>query len=117
VLRFTYNRVCENPNISTKDLTVLQKTMNNVEVDSHFKNSAQYDAKALYRAKGEGVVFGGKKAFLDRARGKTTREEFERSRLTPLCSVGEAISHSNRKFQVLSSSCIRFWFNRHEQFD
>ena len=51
VLRFTYNRVCETDGISTKDLTALQKKMNNVFIDSHFLNSAQFEAKQLSKKK------------------------------------------------------------------
>ena len=40
VLRFTYNRLHENKDLKTKEITVLQKIMNNIFVDSHFKNSA-----------------------------------------------------------------------------
>ena len=40
VLRFTYNRLLTD-RLSTKDLTVLQKTLNNVElIQSHLRNSA-----------------------------------------------------------------------------
>ena len=40
VVKYTYNRLLENNNFKTKDLTELQKSMNNVFIDSHFKNSA-----------------------------------------------------------------------------
>ena len=33
VLRFTFNRLQEQPNLSTKEISALQKTMNNVLVD------------------------------------------------------------------------------------
>ena len=49
VLRFTYNRLHENKDLKTKEITVLQKTMNNIFVDSHFKNSAIFDSKSLLR--------------------------------------------------------------------
>ena len=57
VLRFTYNRVQEGAK-STKELTALQNKLNNIFVDSHFKNSAIYNAKACQKDK---VIFGGKK--------------------------------------------------------
>ena len=47
VLRFTYNRLHENKDLKTKEITVLQKSMNNIFVDSHFKNSAIFDSKTL----------------------------------------------------------------------
>ena len=43
VLHFTYNRLHENDKLKTKEITVLQKIMNNIFVDSHFKNSAIFD--------------------------------------------------------------------------
>ena len=118
VLRFTYNRVLEDPTISTKDLTVLQKSMANVFVDSWFRSSAQYDAKALIRSnEGKKVVFGGRALFGRRQRLKITHDEFVRDRLVPLCSVGEAAANSNRKFQVRSSNVVVFKPNRYESFE
>ena len=68
VLRFTYNRLHGNKDLKTKEITVLQKSMNNVFVDSHFKNSAIFDSKSLLR--NEKVIFGGKKLFIDRCQNK-----------------------------------------------
>ena len=75
VLRFTYNRLHENKDLKTKEITVLQKSMNNVFVDSHFKNSAIFDSKSLLR--NEKVIFGGKKLFIDRCQNKISKEEFQ----------------------------------------
>ena len=47
VVKYTYNRLLENNNFKTKDLTELQKSMNNIFIDSHFKNSAIFDSKSL----------------------------------------------------------------------
>ena len=118
ILRFTYNRVLENPTISTKDLTILQKSMVNVFVDSWFRSSAQYDAKALVKSnEGKKVVFGGRALFGRRQRQEITHDEFVRDRLVPLCSVGEAAANSNRKFQVRSSSVVVFKPNKYESFE
>ena len=46
-LHFTYNRLFENNKLSTKELTALQKDLNSIKLNSHLKNSAIYDAKAL----------------------------------------------------------------------
>ena len=43
--------------------------MNNIFVDSHFKNSAIINAKVLNSK----VIFGGKKLFIDRCKGKISR--------------------------------------------
>ena len=72
VLRFTYNRTQENIR-TTKELTILQNALNNIFIDSHFKNSAIFDAKNFQNKK---IIFGGKKLFLDRVKNKISKEEF-----------------------------------------
>ena len=83
--------------------------MSNVFTQSHLLNSAQYDAKAIYRLnKVKKVIFGGKKLFLDRANNKISREEFQFKKLLPLYSVGEAIQKGNRLFKIISENSILF---------
>ena len=75
--------------------------MNNIFIDSHFKNSAIFDSKALIKRNGENkIIFGGKKLFLERANGKISKEEYEIQKLIPLCSIGESPQKGNRKFQI-----------------
>jgi len=106
VLRFTYNRYQENPKCSTKEITKLQHTMNNIFIDSHFLNSARYVAKSMSgRLK---VIFGGKSLFIDRCKNKISKEEFKLKRLIPLCSIGEANKKGNRKFEILDENHILF---------
>ena len=107
VLKFTFNRLKDcDFDISTKQLTELQKTMNNVFVDSHFLNSAQHEARQL---KGKNkVIFGGKDNFIKRCQQKISRKEFELNKLIPLYSVGEACKQGNRKFTIVSENCILF---------
>ena len=64
VLHFTYNRLHENEDLKTKEITLLQKTMNNIFVDSYFKCSAIFDSKSLLGK--EKVIFGGKKLFIEK---------------------------------------------------
>ena len=115
VLRYTYNRVQENKSITTKELTVLQKNMNNIFLDSHFLNSAQYEAKALKDK--ENIIFGGKKLFDLRNQNKITKAEFQQKRLLPICSIGEAGNHSNRKFAIIDSNHILFKPDRNNHFE
>lgn len=115
VLRFTYNRVCETDGISTKDLTALQKKMNNVFIDSHFLNSAQFEAKQLSEKKN--IIFGGKKLYLERQGNKITKEDYKLAKLLPLCSIGEACKKANRKFKILDEKIILFKPNRNEHFE
>lgn len=110
VLRFTYNRIREfvekDEKFTTRQITQLQKSMNNIFVDSHFLNSAQYEARAMKDKKG--VAFGGKQLFHDRQQLKITKEEFSIKRLLPICSIGEAIQKSNRKFSIIDDRHIVF---------
>lgn len=69
VLRSTYNRVVKNPNYSTKDLTLSQSELNNVDgCKSHLKNSALYKSRELYAVNKESisakVIFGEEKTLL-----------------------------------------------------
>lgn len=108
ILRYTYNRVQEGI-LSTKELTKEQSKLKNIILDSHFKNSAIYEAKALKEKK---LIFGGKKLFLDRCQNKISKEEFQIKKLFPLCSIGETLQKGNRKFNILTDSQILFKPNR-----
>lgn len=108
VLRFTYNRVQEGIR-STKELTNLQNSLNNIFIDSHFKNSAIYEAKSYQNSK---LIFGGKKLFLDRLKNKITKEEFKLKKLLPLCSIGESNQKANRKFKIIDENTIIFKPNK-----
>ena len=110
ILRFTYNRVQEGIK-STKELTALQNKLNNIFIDSHFKNSAIYDAKSIQKDK---VIFGGKKLFLDRLKNKITKDEFKLKKLIPIYSIGEADKKANRKFEIIDENTILFKPNRAE---
>lgn len=104
LLRFTYNRVQEGiKNIG--ELTTLQKNMNGIFLDSWFKCSAIYNTKEYNHQK---VIFGSKKLFLNRCQNKISAEEFRIKRCVPLLSVGDANTHSNRKFRIINNSRIIF---------
>ena len=114
VLHFTYNRLHENKNLKTKEITELQKSMNNVFVDSHFKNSAIFDSKSLLR--NEKVIFGGKKLFIDRCQNKISKDEFQLKKLRPIYSVGESQRKGNRKFSIVIENHIIFKPTKEEDF-
>lgn len=115
VLRFTYNRIADSKfSLTTKQITELQKSMNNVFIDSHFLNSAQYEAKQLKDK--DNVIFGGKYNLIQRCKGKISKEQFQENRLVPIYSVGEACKHGNRKFQILAETKILFKPTRSEHF-
>ena len=114
VLHFTYNRLHENKDLKTKEITVLQKTMNNIFIDSHFKNSAIFDSKTLPH--NDKVIFGGKKLFIDRCQNKISKEEFRLNKLRPLYSVGESSRKGNRKFSIVTENHIIFKPTKEEHF-
>ena len=114
VLHFTYNRLHENKDLKTKEITVLQKTMNNIFVDSHFKNSTIFDSKTLLH--NDKVIFGGKKLFIDRCQNKISKDEFKIRKLRPIYSVGESPRKGNRKFLIITENHIIFKPTREEHF-
>lgn len=90
-LRVAYNRALEGWN--ENDIKKWMKTnMNNVPLmECHFIACAAKEGKLLVLTHGgKKVIFGGKKNFIDRCKGKITKEEFLDKRLSPLCSIGEA---------------------------
>lgn len=114
LLHFTYNRLKENPKLTTKEITSLQKQMNNLDsMDQYFKTGATYDAKAIYQLnKEKKVIFGGKKLFLDRCKNKISKEEFQLKRLRPLQIIGASFDKGNCKFQIITDSQVLFKPNR-----
>ena len=114
VFRFTYNRLHENDKLKTKEITELQKSMNNIFVDSHFKNSAIFDSKTLLH--NDKVIFGGKKLFIDRCQNKISKEEFQLKKLRPIYSVGQSDRKGNRKFSIITDNHIIFKPNQNEKF-
>ena len=114
VLHFTYNRLHKNDKLKTKEITELQKSMNNIFVDSHFKNSAIFDSKTLLH--NDKVIFGGKKLFIDRCQNKISKDEFQLKKLRPIYSVGESPQKGNRKFSIVTENHIIFKPTKEEHF-
>lgn len=113
VLRFTYNRVCENSKYSTKELTALQSKLNNVGLcKSHLKNSAIYKSRAMYASNSingiQKVIFGGIKNFVNRCQHKIGKEEFVKNKTLPIYSIGQCDYHGNRLFKIVGSHTIIF---------
>lgn len=109
-LRFTYNRLCDNKSLTPKELTALQKNLNNIElIKSHFKNSAIHKAKDIIASGAdESVIFGGKANFIKRCLNKISKEDFLKKRLLPIYSVGQAINNGNRLFEITDTAKILF---------
>lgn len=116
VLRFTYNRLL-NEKLSTKELTAMQKTLNNTEmIQSHLRNSAIYDSKTLIAKSTTPIVFGGKKLFMQRCQQQISREDFQLKKLFPLTSIGEMCKGSNRLFKIIDNKTISFNLNKNNHY-
>ena len=108
---------CQNKVLSTKDSFAFIKSLNNIFVDTSFKNGALYDAKQTFNKFGDKkLVFGGKKLFLDRIKNLISKEKFQLKRLRPLQVVGAANNKGNCKFQLFSENKILFKPTRKEHF-
>lgn len=98
VLRYAYNRFCEKYDF----LSVYHKCnkeLNNKELlDASFIESAVNKAQWIFKTRGAGVIFGGKKNFFDIKNKKTDKLEFCKKRNEWLLSVGRAGFKGNRKF-------------------
>ena len=118
VLKFTYNRLLENPKLKTFEITQLQKNLNNCDlIGSHLRNSAIYDAKSLVERSDKPIVFGGKHLFKQRCQNKITKNEFLLKRLRPINSIGEANQKANRLFDIVDNQNIIFKLNKQKHFE
>lgn len=110
LLKFTFNKLLDDVRLKTPDLNNIQKTANNCDLmNSWFRGSAEYQARAMIKASnGNSVIFGGRKLFIDRCQHKISRDEFLRRRVLPLYSIGEANQHGNRIFQILDNEHVLF---------
>lgn len=103
-------------NISEKDTEHNLKTLNNIDlIGSFLKRCAVKHAKQLLENKPDKpMIFGGKKNFLLRCKGKISKDEFKQKRLSKLYIIGEGNQHSNRFIQINSDLCsFTFKPNKH----
>ena len=96
VLHFAYNRRYEG--ISEKDVEHQISSLNNIPlIKSYLKRCAVKNATQLLKDEGEKqLIFGGRKNFINRCKGKITKDEFLNKRLSKLFIIGEANQHGNR---------------------
>ena len=96
VLRFAYNRRYEG--ISEKDIEHQISLLNNIPlIKSYLKRCAVKNATQLIKdGDNKQLIFGGKTNFIERCKGKITKEEFFNKRLCKLFIIGEANQHGNR---------------------
>ena len=117
VLRFTYNRLVDNPKYRTAEITQMQKFLNNCDlIGSYLRCSAIFDARSLISKSDNKIIFGGKKLFVDRCKNKISKEDFHKKKLRPLSCIGEACKGGNRLFKIVNESTIEFRLNRNNHF-
>ena len=96
VLHFAYNRRYEG--VGEKDVEKQISSLNSIPlIKSYLKRCSVKNATQLIKDKGEKqLIFGGRKNFIDRCKGKITKDEFLNKRLSKLFIIGEANQHGNR---------------------
>jgi len=88
-------------NITEKEIKTKLKSYNLTNIDSWFIQSGIFKSKSLVKkSNNKTIIFGGKKNWYDFQEKKITKEEFKEKRLSPLVSIGEALSNGNRKFSL-----------------
>ena len=97
VQHFIYNRFADG--FSQKQIKDQIKSLNNIQLmNSWFIQCAFYDIPQK-----EKVIFGGKKNFFNRLKGKITKEQFKLNKLSSIYSIGEIVNKSvksNRFFHL-----------------
>ena len=109
VLHYAYNRRYEG--VSEKDTEHQLTSLNNIPlIKSYLKRCAVKNAKQLIKdGDKKQLIFGGKKNFIDRCKGKITKDEFLNKRLSKLYFIGETNYHGNR-FIVINEDLESFNF-------
>ena len=96
VLHYAYNRRYDG--ITEKDTEHQMSSLNNIPlIKSYLKRCAVKNATQLIKdGDKKQLIFGGKKNFIDRCKGKISKYEFYVKRLSKLYIIGEANKHGNR---------------------
>ena len=109
VLHYAYNRRYEG--IGETDVKHQISSLNNTSlIKSYLKSCAvKHASQLLKRNDKKQLIFGGKKNFIDRCKGKITKNEFLNKRLSKLFIIGEANQHCNR-FILINEDLESFTF-------
>ena len=109
VLHYAYNRRYEN--VSEKDVEHQISSLNNIPlIKSYLKRCAVKNATQLIKdGDKKQLIFGGKKNFIERCKGKITIDEFLNKRLSKLFIIGEANRYGNRMV-VINDDLLSFTF-------
>ena len=109
VLHYAYNRRYEG--VSEKNIEHQISLLNNIPlIKSYLKRCAVKNATQLIKdGDKKQLIFGGKKNFIDRCKGKITKDEFLNKRLSKLFIIGESNQHGNRMV-VINDDLLSFTF-------
>jgi len=114
VVRYSYNRFLEGK--TEKEVRNLTKSLKNINLlNSWLVQCAIKDGKAIHARSGnKKVIFGEKKNFILRCRGKISKEEYQLKRLSPINIQGEELKQGNRSFKLdmIENNQIIFKLNR-----
>ena len=103
-LHYNYNRIKDNPSITEKDLRNNSKNIKNVNlIKSYLMQCSIKEAIQINKTLGNKIIFGGKKNFYDRLKGKISKYEYKSKRLSPIYIIGESSKSGNRFVQILES--------------
>ena len=119
VLRFAYNRIQEDNELKAKDINkLIKEKMNNINLlDASIISYAVIEAFGMKDK--PNVIFGGKKLFEQRCKGKITNEEWKIKRLVPMMLIGrKSDPYGNRKVKldVIDNNQIIIKLNRNTHF-
>ena len=115
IVKCTYNYLLKFPKSSFAEISHYQNSLNNIFLDTHFKNSAIHDVKGLINKNEENkVIFGGKKLFLQRCKNKISKEDFHKQKQIPIYRIGQANQKGNTKFSIITEEYILFKPTRKE---
>ena len=100
VLHYAYNRRYEG--ISEKDTEHQINSLNNIPlIKSYLKRCVVKNATQLIKdGDKKQLIFGGKKNFIDRCKGKISKDVFTERRLSKLYFIGETNYHGNRMIAI-----------------
>lgn len=109
VLHYAYNRRYEG--VGETDVKHQIFSLNNIPLIKSYLNSCavKHTTQLLKENDKRQIIFGGKKNFIDRCKGKITKGEFINKRLSKLYIIGEANQHGNR-FIVINEDLQSFTF-------
>ena len=99
VLHYAYNRRFDGFN--EKETEKQLNSLNNIHlIKSYLKRCAVKLATRLIEIDKKKRIFGGRKNFIARCKGKISRDEFIEKRLSNLYVVGESNYHGNRFIKI-----------------